>query len=189
MRNETLPRLKADPGYLAEHHMQLLDRSGKVIDPSTVDFSQYSAGNFPYVVRQVPGPWNALGEVKFIFPNEHFVFLHDTPSRGLFDREVRAFSHGCIRVENPLEMAEVLLRHQSGWSRSDIDRQIGSEQLKTVYLDDPLQVLLLYWTAWVAPDGQLTFYTDVYERDAAVLEALEGDFTFRRAVLEGVGGA
>jgi murein L,D-transpeptidase YcbB/YkuD len=186
IRNETLPRLKEDPGYLAEHHMKLLDRDGSVVDPHTVDFSQYSGGNFPYIVRQDPGPWNALGEVKFIFPNEHFVFLHDTPSRSLFDREVRAFSHGCIRVENPLELAEVLLRHQEGWDREQIDRTLASDQIKTVYLDTPLPVLLLYWTAWVSPEGRLTFYPDVYERDGAVLAGLEQDFQFRdRVVLEG----
>jgi murein L,D-transpeptidase YcbB/YkuD len=188
LANETLPRLKSDPNYLPDHHMSLLDRSGNRIDPSTVDFNQYSARNFPYVVRQEPGPWNALGQVKFIFPNDHFVFLHDTPSRNLFGREVRTFSHGCIRVENPLDLAEVLLRDQPAWSRSAIDDQITSEDLKTVYLDEPLTTLLLYWTAWVDPAGQLTFYPDVYERDAAILAGLEEDFQFRaRPVTPGEG--
>ncbi len=188
IRNEILPRLKQDPGYLAANHMTLLDRAGVVVDPSTVDFSRYTGSNFPYVVRQEPGPWNALGEVKFIFPNEHFVFLHDTPSRSLFGREVRAFSHGCIRVENPLDLAAVLLRDKEGWDDARIDATLASDEITTVYLDDPLPVLILYWTAWVSPEGQLTFYSDVYDRDGDVLAGLEQDFEFRTRPVLGEGG-
>lgn len=177
--NETLPLVKRDPSYLSSNHMELLDRSGRVVDPAGVDFQRYSGGDFPFVVRQEPGPWNALGRVKFIFPNDHFVFLHDTPSRNLFDREVRTFSHGCIRVENPLELATLLLRGKAGWDRPAIDRALASGEPTTVYLDEPLPTLLLYWTAWVDPDAGLTFYPDVYDRDPAISAGLKESFRFR----------
>lgn len=179
IRSETLPALERDPGYLARNHMKLLDLAGNGVDPATVDFSRYVGRTFPYVVRQDPGPWNALGRVKFVFPNEHSVYLHDTPSRNLFEREVRTFSHGCIRVEHPLELAERLLRHQPGWNRGAIDRQVASGESRTVYLDEPLPTLILYWTAWVDPEAGLTFYPDVYGRDTAVMAGLNAPFTFR----------
>ncbi len=173
-RGEFLPHLRKDPGYLASKHMVLLDHSGHVVDPFGVDFSP--GAGFPYVIRQEPGPWNALGQVKFIFPNSHNVYLHDTPSRSLFDKEVRAFSHGCIRVENPLDLAEVLLADQEGWDRAAIDAAIEAKDTVTVYLDERLPVLILYWTAWVNPDGELKFYRDVYDRDGAILKALDSGF-------------
>jgi len=96
--HETLPKLKKDPGYLSAKHMEIMDRSGKILNYNNIDFSKYSTGNFPFIVRQKAGPWNALGQVKFIFPNKYSVYLHDTPSRSLFNRQDRAFSHGCIRM-------------------------------------------------------------------------------------------
>ena len=169
-RSEFLPHLRKDPEYLASQHMVLLDTSGHVVDPSSVDLSP-DAG-FPYVIRQEPGPWNALGQVKFMFPNAHNVYLHDTPSRALFEKDVRAFSHGCIRVENPLDLAEVLLADQDGWDRAAIDATVAAGTTVTVYLDERIPVLILYWTAWVNPDGELKFYDDVYDRDGAILEAM-----------------
>ncbi len=174
-RGEFLPHLRKDPGYLASKHMVLLDNAGHVVDPASVDLSP--GAGFPYVIRQEPGPWNALGQVKFIFPNKHNVYLHDTPSRSLFEKEVRAFSHGCIRVENPLDLAEVLLADQEGWDRAAIDAAIASEETTTVYLDERLPVLILYWTAWVNPDGELKFYDDVYDRDGAILEAMDTGYS------------
>ena len=187
LRNDILPALQKDPGYLADHDMVLLDRAGNAVDTSQLDYSQYTAGSFPYIVRQNPGPTNSLGLVKFIFPNEHFVFLHDTPSRTLFDREVRTFSSGCIRVENPFELAELLLGSES-WNRPAIDQTLATKDTRTVYLDAPLPVVIMYWTAWVDLEGRLTFYPDVYERDAAVAAGLEEDFRFRdRAIIPGEG--
>jgi len=187
LRNDILPALQRDPGYLADHDMVLLDRAGNAVDTSQLDYNQYAAGNFPYIVRQNPGPTNSLGLVKFIFPNEHFVFLHDTPSRALFDREVRMFSSGCIRVENPFELVEMLLGSES-WNRPAIDRTLATKDTRTVHLDTPLPVVVMYWTAWIDLEGQLTFYPDVYERDAAVAAGLEEDFRFRdRAIVPGEG--
>src|SRR4029077_8775634 len=105
--NELLPKLRANRGYLAAQHMVLLDGAGNSVDPGKADLSSSAASR--YALRQEPGPWNALGQVKFLFPNEHAVHLHDTPSRQLFASEVRAFSHGCIRVENPIDLAALLL--------------------------------------------------------------------------------
>ncbi|MCK5468518.1 MAG: L,D-transpeptidase family protein, partial [Cyclobacteriaceae bacterium] len=105
---ETLPRLKRDPQYLQNRNMTLL-RNGREIDPETIDFSAYSTSNFPFTIRQEPGDFNALGRVKFIFPNKYSVYLHDTPSKSYFNRTQRTFSHGCVRVHNPLNLAEQLL--------------------------------------------------------------------------------
>ena len=172
---EILPAARANVDYFARNHYELRDRDGNVVDPATVDWSSITARNFPYTVVQLPGPWNALGRVKFMFPNEHAVYLHDTPSRSLFARADRAFSHGCIRVQDPLDFAEQLLG-RDGWSKEKIDSQIASGDMKTVFLSQRLPVLLLYWTAEVDDDGHLHFYKDLYDRDAAILDALGQPF-------------
>ncbi len=133
---------------------------------------QQARRSFGYTFVQRPGPGNALGRVKFIFPNKHSVFLHDTPSKALFDRSERAFSHGCIRVDNPFELAEVLLGPQ-GWDRARMD---ALKATKTVHLSKPLPVLLLYWAAGVGKDGGLRFLNDVYGRDERIARALEAPF-------------
>ncbi|UCH84199.1 MAG: L,D-transpeptidase family protein, partial [Candidatus Latescibacterota bacterium] len=125
------------------------------------------------------GPNNALGRVKFIFPNEHFVFLHDTPSRSLFSRAKRTFSSGCIRVENPLEFAEILLDDPDEWSIDTIEGVIESAKTKTVHLDQPIPVFLLYWTAFVEDDGMVHFREDIYGRDKPILDELGGEFQVR----------
>jgi murein L,D-transpeptidase YcbB/YkuD len=116
--------------------------------------------------------------VKFIFPNEHFIFLHDTPSRTLFDKPQRAFSSGCIRVEHPLELAELVLDDPLRWDRAAIEEAVASKRPQSVALARPLPVFLLYWTASVDEEGRPRFLKDVYERDPAVLKALNGRFDF-----------
>jgi len=172
---EILPRIKRDPNYFASRDFDLKDRSGKFIDPSSVDWSEVSARNFGYWLVQRPGPNNALGRVKFMFPNEHSVYLHDTPSKYLFGRAERAFSHGCIRVENPFDLAEVLLG-KDGWTQERFQEALDSRETQTVMLSTPLPVLLLYWTAMVAQDDTVTFFNDVYERDQAIADALDEPF-------------
>ena len=167
-----LPAVKKDPGYLAAKDMVLLDNQGNEIPPETVDWNTVT--RMPCTVRQNPGPQNALGRVKFIFPNKHAVYLHDTPSRQHFSRSTRAFSSGCIRVENPLELAALLLDDQSGWDRDRIDAVMASGKRTTVRLTDPLPVFLIYWTAFVMADGQVNFREDIYGRDAPVLATLQG---------------
>jgi murein L,D-transpeptidase YcbB/YkuD len=176
IRKEMLPKMKADPGYLPSRNFDLVDRSGRKVDLASVDWAKVSANNFPYNVVQRPGPRNALGQVKFIFPNSHSVYLHDTPGRQLFDRSERTFSHGCIRTKNPLDLAERLLADQPKWTRQAIDRTIEGGKTTTVHLTKPLRVLLLYWTAEPDEEGGVRFYEDAYDRDPAVLAALDSPF-------------
>ncbi|MGB2957562.1 MAG: L,D-transpeptidase family protein, partial [Bacteroidota bacterium] len=179
LAKDVLPAIKKDPSYLNRKNMDVVTHSGKVLDPSTIDWSRYSGSDFPYMIRQGPGPTNALGLVKFIFPNQYFVFLHDTPSKSLFDRETRTFSSGCIRVENPFELAERLLDDPEKWNRAEIDKVIRSEKTQTVYLNRPMPVVILYWTAYVDEVGQVHFMGDVYERDNHILEDLDEGFRVR----------
>ena len=179
LRNDSLPAVKRDRAYLEKQRMDVIEGNGRVVDPATIDWPNVTAKSFPYMLRQRPGPTNALGRIKFIFPNEHFVFLHDTPSRDLFDRDERAFSSGCIRVENPLELAEILLRPDPKWTHEALQRAVDGEQTQTVSLARPIPVLILYLTA-VAFDGgkEFTFLRDIYDRDAAVLRALNAGFVY-----------
>ena len=178
LAKDILPKVKKDPAYLQKKHLQVLTRKGKVVDPDTIDWASMSARGFPYIIRQTPGPHNALGRVKFIFPNSHAVYLHDTPHRELFSRSSRAFSSGCIRVDNPYGLAELLLQDQDRWSREKIEAAIDTVKQQRVSLPEPVPVLLLYWTVNVGADGTIYFKHDVYQRDAKVLAGLEGDFAF-----------
>ena len=172
---EMLPRIKNDPSYFDNRTFDVKNRSGQLVDPGSIDWSQLSRGNFPYTFVQRPGPGNALGRVKFIFPNKYSVYLHDTPSKYLFERAERAFSHGCVRVQRPFELAEVLLGSE-GWNQEKINATLDSLETKTVYLPEPLPVFLLYWTAEIGPTGDVHFYNDVYERDQRIVRALNEPF-------------
>jgi murein L,D-transpeptidase YcbB/YkuD len=180
LAKDILPRVQQDPGYLATKNMDLVDRDGSKVDPTSVDWSQYSARRLPpYQFVQRPGPTNALGRVKFIFPNEHFVFLHDTPSKSLFSRTERSFSSGCIRVENPFELAEILLNDADKWNPGTIQKLLDSEKPQTVFLKEQMTVMLLYSTIGVLDETLVRFYNDIYQRDARVLRSLNEDFKFR----------
>ncbi len=169
LRKEVLPAVRRDPGYLTANHMVMVDRRGRVLDPDTVDLS---TNPFPYTIRQEPGPANALGRVKFMFPNPYQIYLHDTPSKRLFERAGRAFSHGCIRVEDPLRLAELVLADTPGWDRVAIDRVVESYTTTTVTLAEPLPIMLQYWTVEVDDAGRITFFQDPYGRDEAVVDGL-----------------
>ena len=173
---DILPQVQKDVTYLSERNFLVRGRDGATVDPAAVDWSAYGRNNFPFTLVQQPGPTNALGRVKFMFPNEHAVYLHDTPSRALFDRAQRAFSSGCIRVEKPFELAEILLG-DAGWTQQRFQEVLDSGETRTVNLSKPMPVLLLYWTAEVGADGTVHFYEDVYERDAAVAAALDAPFS------------
>lgn len=175
---DILPQLKQNPSYLANQNMKLFSGWGtdaRVIDPKTVDWSRVTATSFPYRIRQEPGPDNALGMVKFMFPNKYNVYLHDTPARELFARSVRTFSSGCIRVEKPVELAIYLLRDQPQWTTEKIRSLSGRTQEQTVRLTRPVPVHLLYWTAWVDESGRMKFRDDVYGRDLTLDNALQED--------------
>jgi murein L,D-transpeptidase YcbB/YkuD len=179
LSKDILPKVQRDPAYLANKNMDLVDRDGSMVDPATVDWSQFGNGRLPpYQFVQRPGPTNALGRVKFIFPNSHFVFLHDTPSKSLFESTARAFSSGCIRVENPFELAELLLNDSEKWNPGTIQKLLDSETPQTVFLAEPLTVMLLYSTVGLAGEDVARFYNDIYQRDARVLKSLDGNFEF-----------
>jgi murein L,D-transpeptidase YcbB/YkuD len=177
LRDDVLPAVRRDAGYLVAHDIEVLDRDGRTVDPAGVDWSGRS---FPYRLVQRAGENNALGRVKFMFPNEHQVYLHDTPARDLFDRDSRAFSSGCIRVENPFGLAERLLGDT--WPRARLDALVATGRTATVFLDRPLPVMLLYWTAEVGSAGRVTFFPDLYGRDDAVIAALAKPFDARGAL-------
>jgi murein L,D-transpeptidase YcbB/YkuD len=181
LRKETLPAIRRDPSYLSRNSMSVVTTAGKVVDPASIDWAATTKG-FPYMIRQEPGPHNALGRVKFMFPNKYMVYLHDTPSKGLFARTERAFSHGCIRTQNPFDLAELLLADQ-GWDRARIDQVVASKKTTRVNLENPIAVLLLYWTAEVDENGTAHFRRDVYNRDAPIIEGL--DEPFRVSLPEG----
>ena len=173
IRKSLFKKLRDTPGYIEDHNYKLYDSDGVAADPAEMDWDSYSPGRFPYRVVQQPGPGNALGRVKFIFPNKYAVYLHDTPSRSLFAQTDRAFSHGCIRVQDPLHFTELLLDDADKWSRATIDTVIESGVLQNVRLKEPLEVLLMYWTASPGDDGRVQFHPDVYRRDARAVAALK----------------
>jgi murein L,D-transpeptidase YcbB/YkuD len=172
LRKDIIPALHRDPAYLSSHNMVLLDASGQIVDPGSIDLLNLTAEDLPYIVRQEPGPDNALGRIKFMFPNQHLVYLHDTPARSLFERADRTFSSGCIRVEHPLTLAEILLDDPVVWNRANIERRMAAGRTETVNLRTPITVLLMYWTAETDFDGRVKLLNDVYGRDAAVLRGL-----------------
>ena len=182
LQKDILPQLAKDQSYLQQRDMQVLTHDGKYVDPTTVDWSQFPQKRFPYLLRQNPGPNNALGRIKFMFPNKHLVYLHDTPSRKLFERDQRAFSSGCIRVMNPFELAELLLDDPQ-WTQSRIEEVVTSKQTTRINLAKPVTVILMYWTVNITDDGGMMFKADVYDRDAAVLAGLNKPFSFRNAPL------
>lgn len=178
--HETLPKLKKDPGYLAAKHMEVIDKNGKILDPAIIDWNKYSAGNFPFIIRQKAGPWNALGEVKFIFPNKYSVYLHDTPSRGLFNQQDRAFSHGCIRTEDKWGLLMSLMDEPDVWNMDKINEILKSGETTTIDLPQPINIYLVYLTAAVDQENNLMFMKDIYKRDKAVLNAMNEPFEFKR---------
>ena len=175
LRKDILPKARKDPSYLRRQNFRVVDGNGRSVDPASLDWANLSARGFPYQIVQQPGPENALGLVKFMFPNKYLVYLHDTPSRALFERSERTFSSGCIRVETPFDLAERLLAGDPGWNRERIDALVASGKTQRVNLPAPLPVLLLYWT--VETDGDvIRFRRDIYERDGSILKALNADF-------------
>lgn len=168
--NEFLPKLKADPGFLLRQNIRIFSGSSEV-DPFSVNWQSLS--RVPYQLRQDPGDGNALGRIKFMFPNPFNVYLHDTPSKSLFEKEVRYFSHGCMRVQNPEQLAELLLGRQ-GWTRDKIRAQIASGKQRIVNLERKIPIHITYLTAWVNKDGSVHFRNDVYGRDKQLAAALFG---------------
>ena len=171
LREDILPKLRVDGGYLAKKKLRLIDFNGAPVDASKIDWRAQGRG-FPYFLRQEGGPENPLGRVAFMFPNVHAVYLHDTPSRGLFQQAERAFSSGCIRIENPLKLAEMVLREDPKWGQVSLEKAVAKGQNRRINLPRKITIMLLYLTAFPAEDGDVQFRRDVYGRDAPVLAAL-----------------
>jgi L,D-transpeptidase YcbB len=165
-----LPRLQNNPGALG--HLQVLDRRGRVIPRSQIDFTAYSARSFPFTLRQAPGPSNALGTVKFMFPNPHAIYLHDTPDRHLFGRESRAYSNGCVRLNDPHDFAYALLEGQEADPVSFFQATLRTGRQTRVNLNVPVPIHLVYRTAFSTPRGKMNYRRDVYGRDGRIFEAL-----------------
>ena len=149
----------------------MVDSRRNPVDSKSIDWPNASRKNFPYWFVQQPSENNSLGQIKFMFPNKYSIYLHDTPAKSLFQQDQRAFSHGCVRVDDPFTLAEKILETSDNWSRSEIDDAIAAKETKKVSLSKPLDVLLMYWTV-AGNDEGLQFYTDVYNRDGALLKAL-----------------
>jgi murein L,D-transpeptidase YcbB/YkuD len=162
---ELLPKIRSDPEFLARGAYGLFAGDGSPVDPTSVDWEALDRNNFPYTLVQEPGPANELGRVKLLLPNEYGVCIHDTPARYLFAYGSRAFSHGCIRMGNPIEFAMVLLGQQ-GWSREQFDDQLASMKTVTIELERPLPVVVAYLTAAVDKAGTVYFFADIYGKDA-----------------------
>jgi L,D-transpeptidase YcbB len=169
---EILPELKKDPLYLSKKNMFLFSGKGK-IDPTTVDWTKIHEKNFKYQIRQDPGAFNALSRIKFLFPNRFDVYLHDTPTRNLFKSSERDFSHGCMRIEKPVDLAVYLLNDPAEWSENKVLSTIRKGRNRPVYLPEPIDIHVQYWTAWVDGGGQVQFRDDVYRYDPMLELALK----------------
>ncbi|MGA7305129.1 MAG: L,D-transpeptidase family protein [Rhodothermales bacterium] len=164
VRREIVPHIEKDASYLKDHGYEVIDADNKIIDPRRVDLDEIEDGT--YRVRQLPGRGNSLGLVKFVLPNRHNIYLHDTPADYLFDKTERDFSHGCIRLEDPVRFAEFILGPQ-GWSTADIESAMEGER-QVVNLETPVPVYIVYLSAFVAKDGTVSFRDDIYGFDAAL---------------------
>ncbi len=172
LREDIIPRQRENPDYLASQRIQVLDGwqpGAEEIDPAAVDWQAIDPTRFPYRLRQKPGPTNSLGRVKFMLPNEYDIYLHDTPNRQLFAETVRTFSSGCIRVEQPLELAEYLLASGGKWDTEQLRALIESGVTRTILLPEVIPVYILYWTAWVDDEGRTHFVDDIYGLDRSML--------------------
>lgn len=155
VENEILPAIENNPDYLARNNMEIVKENG---DMPTI--------------RQLPGPGNSLGKVKFLFPNSFNIYFHDTPAKSLFNREKRAFSHGCIRLREPEKLANYLLRNNTEWTPQRISAAMNSGEEKYVKLKDPVPVFISYYTAWVDEQGRMNFREDIYEHDQKIKNSM-----------------
>ncbi len=176
-RQDLLPKFQNDPTVVSRLGYQILDSDNNDVSSHNIKWRHYSESNFPFRIRQKPGALNALGRVKLMFPNEHYVYLHDTPSRELFDKTRRDFSSGCIRVKNPIDLVEWVLSGDESWSRNEIDYAVESGKESRVSIKNPIPVHILYWTVVIDSNAKnIRFIDDIYKRDEPVLTALNSSF-------------
>jgi L,D-transpeptidase YcbB len=168
---EILPKVKKESDYLVKEGIKVFEKEKgyrKELDASAISWADITSDNFKYRFVQVPGIRNPLGKMKFVFPNKYNVYLHDTPAKVLFERSSRAFSHGCIRIEKPFELAEYLLRDDPVWTREKILAMIDSGKDVKIQIPSPVNIHILYLTAWVDKDNIVQFREDVYGRDKGI---------------------
>jgi L,D-transpeptidase YcbB len=168
--DEIFPEIQEGKDALGSRKLKVYDGSGNEVDASSVDWGDPE--HFPYTLKQPPGTDNALGRVKLLFPNKYSIYMHDTPSKHLFESSTRTFSHGCIRTENVLDLAEILLREQSGWDRGKIEQTLASGETQNVALQRKPYVLIVYWTVTVGASGEVRYAEDIYNLDQPLLNAL-----------------
>jgi len=172
---EILPMAKQDPNYIKDHNFIVRagwTKEAAVIDPDTINWSAVEPATFQYTLKQSPGPWNPLGRIKFMFPNRFNVYIHDTPAKGKFSSNIRTFSHGCIRIKYPVDLATYLLQDDPDWTKAKVITAIKSGIETKIQLTRPVAVHIIYLTAWVDDQGLIQFRQDVYERDALLVKAL-----------------
>ena len=178
--NEYLPMLQRNPGAVS--HIEITDSNGRVVNRSAANFAQYTASTFPFSMREPPSAGNALGQVKFMFPNPYNIYLHDTPAQSLFARQVRAFSHGCVRLNDPFDFAYTLLARQTADPEAFFQARLRTGAETRVDLDDPVPVHIVYRTAFTTVTGELNFRPDIYDRDARIWDALAAQGVAVRAI-------
>ena len=185
--NDILPYIKKKPCYLADHNIRVFENwaeNARELNPEFIDWAAITKKNFVYKLRQDPANSNALGRVKFVFPNKFSIYLHDTPARNLFNMKRRAFSSGCIRIEKHMELAAYLLQNNSKWSLEKLVAAVNRKKNKTIILSDPIKIYILYWTAWVDKEGIINFRDDIYGRDRRLNIALNENETFPKVLYE-----
>ncbi|MDI1322328.1 MAG: L,D-transpeptidase family protein [Algoriphagus sp.] len=168
-KDEIVPAVQKNAKYLDQKNMEVVTSSGEAVNPKSID---WSADPFPYLIRQKPGGDNSLGLVKFMFPNEHSIYIHDTPARSLFDLENRALSHGCIRIQDPAKFAALLLEDDPSWTAEKINEAMNQEEEQIVELKKHIPVVIFYMTFWADSNGAPHFRSDIYNRDQEVLLAM-----------------
>ena len=170
IQNEILAKIKRNPSYLAENNMEVVS-GNKTVNPSAIHWNSYKTG-VPFTIRQKSGKTNALGKILFLFPNNYDIYLHDTPSKNLFNDTKRAFSHGCIRVEDPKKLALYLLRKDSSWNEAKVADILKTDKLVAIHLLSTIPVYIVYFTVWVDNTGQLNFRNDLYNLDDKLLKEI-----------------
>ena len=179
---EYLPIIREDPGFLARRNMVMVSSSGKKVNPANIDYTEYTPKNFPFSIKQRPSAGNALGRVKFMFPNKFNIYLHDTPSKNLFNRDTRAFSHGCVRIQKPFDFAYKLLEKQTSNPKGAFNTWLKTGKEQYVNLDKPVPVYLTYRTVYFGDAKKPSFFPDIYGRDKKIFNALSKAGVSLRAV-------
>jgi murein L,D-transpeptidase YcbB/YkuD len=171
--NEIIPKIRTDSTYLAKHGYKVVDKDANAIDESVMDWQNMNQQNFRYYIRQEIGEKNALGAIKFLFPNEHSVYLHDTPSKQYFKKDIRAFSHGCVRVENPEKLAQMIIsEHCFNQENFSIENILSSKKQRAIKIDEPVPIYIKYYTCTADSNGNIYFHPDIYSYDNEAIQQL-----------------